>query len=737
MSLPEHKVNVGFRESEMVMPADQADADAPPAVERQPLPAKPPHGEGIGAPLAEIRARLIAIIDSVDDILKEHAAPLLAEARRQLGACACRIAVIGEVKVGKSTLINALAARPGLLPTRFNPWSAVVCALHFRNAAEAPEHAAVFHLFAADEWQRLAEGGGGLYEPSGRPISGFAPELLRTQLGLMRQRAERRLGSRFQTLLGQCHRFAALTPQLIAEYVGAGDDGAAAAPGARQLYSEITRAADFYFGDGPFAFPATLIDTPGTNDPFLVGDEVTRRSLEDADIHLVVVSALRPLSVSDLAVLRLLKKMHKDRLIVFINRSDQLANPEAARRVKAAVEARLSAELPALRIPVICGSAWLAGRLLEPQAAACAAAEAAPPSPPDGSRGLLSAGSGMGELSAAISKTMCASGVAVLLRQIAACLAEWLHSAERADRAEVGAIEEARATRRKNAEAARARVAEEQRALTLFEERADALRKSFREVGDHLHDIVKLGSNMLRTQLRDTVRDFSDAQADALLRALPRRKAWQAWQCDAEPLREQVEDRYLRAIARIEAEFARVEQFLYPHLKVIVAGLLPDYDPELLAAPVWPLDKGPSTAALSRLGSMDLEAGWLRRLLSARRTLLDRANHVRRHIQQEFFPLVEDLIEDAEQHLKLRVDYTLERANAIVAGLRMGIERRRASLASEFAQLNGAGDSDANEQLARAQYDRTAICIARRAASTSALEQLTALLERLDALQRA
>src|ERR1700680_4507513 len=98
--------------------------------------------------------------------------------------------------------------------------------------------------------------------------------------------------------------------------------------------------------------------------------------------------------------------------------------------------------------------------------------------------------------------------------------------------------------------------------------------------------MVNLGGNMLRTELRDTVRDFAEDQADALLRALPRQKFWQ---CDVAPLREQLEGNYIAAVERIAAELARVEQFLYPHLRVIVTGLLPDYDGELLEAPAWPL----------------------------------------------------------------------------------------------------------------------------------------------------
>jgi hypothetical protein len=110
---------------------------------------------------------------------------------------------------------------------------------------------------------------------------------------------------------------------------------------------------------------------------------------------------------------------------------------------------------------------------------------------------------------------------------------------------------------------------------------------------------------------------------------------------------------------------------------------------------------------------------------------------VRRLIQQEFFALVEELVQGAEQHLKLRVDYTMQRANAIGAGLRMGIDQRRASLAGELALLSGSGDEDALARFEREQCERASICVARRAVYASALEQLTQMLESLDALQGA
>jgi hypothetical protein len=184
-------------------------------------PSPPP--EGIGAPLEAARDALIDLITRLAGVLGDHAGPLLEVARRQLDERSCRIAVIGQIKAGKSTFINALARLPGLLPTDINPWTVVVTALHFRSAPVPPEHAAVFHLFSVDEWRALAEGGGRLRELTERLVPGFQPDLLRAQLDVMRKRAERRLGPKFPELLGQCHRYQTVTPQLLTDYVSAGD----------------------------------------------------------------------------------------------------------------------------------------------------------------------------------------------------------------------------------------------------------------------------------------------------------------------------------------------------------------------------------------------------------------------------------------------------------------------------------------------------------------------------------
>src|SRR5262245_43845039 len=53
------------------------------------------------------------------------------EALKLLARLTCRIAVVGQVKSGKSSFINALVRRPSLLPTDVNPWTTAITQLHF------------------------------------------------------------------------------------------------------------------------------------------------------------------------------------------------------------------------------------------------------------------------------------------------------------------------------------------------------------------------------------------------------------------------------------------------------------------------------------------------------------------------------------------------------------------------------------------------------------------------------
>ena len=283
----------------------------------------------------------------------------------------CNIAVLGQMNSGKSTLVNTLIGKPDFLPAEITPWTTVVTNLHF-GVPNMPRSGAVFDFFDADEWQRLAEGSTRVRELTERLIPDLDWATFYRQVGDMREKAMAKLGPRFEDLLGSQHSFSHVTPGLLQKYVCA--EPAIEETGAAETgqYSVITKAAHLYFDLGGFFYPTLVIDTPGINDPFLVRDEITRQNLERANIFVIVVTARQPLSNADVDLLRILRGLDKDRIIVFVNKIDEVENfPEFEAAVHSRIKGVLEREFPAARIPIIMGSARWAGLAL-------AAADGAP-----------------------------------------------------------------------------------------------------------------------------------------------------------------------------------------------------------------------------------------------------------------------------------------------------------------------------------------------------------------------
>ncbi|MEL7048683.1 MAG: dynamin family protein [Pseudomonadota bacterium] len=288
----------------------------------------------VGQSLDELRKELVESGSKLRDVVEPEAQPLVEETAKLLHRQVFRLGVIGQIKAGKSTFINAFIQRPDFLPTDVNPWTTAVTRLHFGtdtgqlgapNPKTGKPPKARFTFFNETEWQRLAEGGGRLRELTERLVPGFEPELLKQQVDALRRRAEARLGASYPQLLGQSHAFEDIDNNLLKQYVCAGPIKAPVDQQASQgQFSDITKSADVRCEGGPFQFPVTVMDTPGTNDPFLLRDEITRRSLEAADLYVVVLTARQPLSQADLALLRILRGLHKDRIIIYINRIDDL-----------------------------------------------------------------------------------------------------------------------------------------------------------------------------------------------------------------------------------------------------------------------------------------------------------------------------------------------------------------------------------------------------------------------------
>ena len=279
---------------------------------------------------------------------------------------ACRIAFVGQVKAGKSSLINILVEQPGLLPADINPCTAVITRLSF-GVLDKPRAGASFTFFSRDEWRRLSLGGR-TRELTDRLFPDFDWEVLKSQVTAMEERARKKLGASFEDLLGKEHVYPEIQPNLLVRYVGTEYSHAESeAERAEGEFSDITKCADIFLDLGAFSFPTVLIDTPGVNDPFLVRDEITRQNLELADICVVVITAWQRLSATDLNLLRMLRGLKKDRLIVFVNKVDEVkGGEEVLNEIGRQVSATLEQEFPSARIPVVLGSAAFALKALNP-----------------------------------------------------------------------------------------------------------------------------------------------------------------------------------------------------------------------------------------------------------------------------------------------------------------------------------------------------------------------------------
>ncbi len=285
---------------------------------------------------------------------------MFAKAVDFLDQCHVRISVVGQVKAGKSTLINVLSGTKDLLPTEVNPWTAVITNLHFGHL-DKPHGGGVFQLFSEDEWQRMLEGDKEARALAEDFLPGFDSTVLKKQVEEMQEKARKRLGSLYKHLLGKRHHFNKITSEILERYVSAGHqdtDGEIDESANAGRFSGITKAAEVYLEPGPFSIPVTLSDTPGINDPFLVRDEITTNSFRDTDIFVVALSIHQALGVADMALLKMLSRHSGKSTVIFVNRIDEVDNLAVdVPKVLETLEKKLKSEMGGVNYKLIAGSA--------------------------------------------------------------------------------------------------------------------------------------------------------------------------------------------------------------------------------------------------------------------------------------------------------------------------------------------------------------------------------------------
>ena len=606
----------------------------------------------------------------------------------------CRIAIIGQVKAGKSSFINAFVRRPGLLPTHVNPWTTAVTHLHFGQPDAPPDVAAKFTFFDANEWERLATGGGQIRELTQRLVPGFEPELLKHHIDAMRRRSEFRLGDSMAGLLGTDHQFETLNPEILKQYVCSGATHLTE-PGVEQagVYSDVVKQADLYFHAKDFSFPTVIVDTPGTNDPFLVRDEITRRALEAADIYIVVLTARQALSTSDLAMLRILRGLHKDRIAIFINRIDELGDiirdtPEIVEHVRQG----LQREFERSDIPIVAGSAMWAQtaiggaepeirRQLSARAKAYATHlglpigtltpvdAATPAAPTDQAAKALMQCSGLPELCTVLAGLTMRSHAGHVLKQIANSLSELTQVSLTSAKHEIRILEHEGKTEElrhvQGAEELRLIKAEvrdnEQLTLTLHGLLIDLQTRTDQTIADQCARAVET--------LEEIVHDFSEVEGSKLVEMIEAGNQQRVWTCDTSLLRRMIERSFVHLYRETEKSIAEHEAYIFPKLRDLLEQQLPS-DQQPPAALRAPGERElPSLSALGQTVALDLAVPWWKRWWSNRRSPAEQHRELDRVIRQEFYPMVHMLVKSARSRLKSQQARVLQNSSMVYLSL--------------------------------------------------------------------
>lgn len=306
------------------------------------------------------RQALIQIAEEMVETASDEAQPFISRILTDLKALNPGVAFVGQIKAGKSRLINGFTGQANFLPSDVNPWTTVITDMHFGHPSGRITGGA-FHFFDNAQWRALLSEGDEIRTLLPDAEDGYKRKIIEEQIEAMKSRAKARLGDRYEDLLGTSHDLEDLTQDDLARYVSAGpdpDDQADHDTASGPYYSDLTRKADLYFEQGLFPFPLTVTDTPGINDPLLIREEISHQYLRNSDFFVVVLSAHQALSQADLKLMRLMQALELGQMVVFVNRVDELnQGAEDAAKVHADVRAGLERALGSARMTVIMGSA--------------------------------------------------------------------------------------------------------------------------------------------------------------------------------------------------------------------------------------------------------------------------------------------------------------------------------------------------------------------------------------------
>lgn len=277
-------------------------------------------------PMTSAMSALTTQIDQLTEVADARSSARLATLKTRMENFTASVTLVGQVKAGKSSLVNILSARPALLPSDVNPWTSVVTTLNINTRTQGDTKSR-FTFFEQEEWDNLMVGGGRLGELANRAGADDEMDDIRRQIGEMKAKSEERLGKHFDLILGQSHQYDYFDEELIQRYVCLGDEDDPDINPKTGRFADVTKSAELYMDIPQYPISLKLCDTPGVNDTFMVREQITLRSLRGSEVCIVVLAASQALTTMDMALMRIIAQFENRQIILFVNRIDELADP--------------------------------------------------------------------------------------------------------------------------------------------------------------------------------------------------------------------------------------------------------------------------------------------------------------------------------------------------------------------------------------------------------------------------
>lgn len=209
------------------------------------------------------------------------------------------LGVIGQMKCGKSTFLNAFVFGDTVLPSATTPMTAALSVITYGEKKKL-----VAEFYTQDEWaEQKLQATRSLDE-----VSGNAMEESKVK-------AAKELVAKSANLPGDVNSFLGKsqddTFENLKEYVGA--DG---------RFVSITKSVTIYYPH-EYLKGVEIVDTPGFNDPIVSREERTKEFLKKADVILLMLYASRAFDSTDRAILfKNVRQCGIGKILIGVNKYD-------------------------------------------------------------------------------------------------------------------------------------------------------------------------------------------------------------------------------------------------------------------------------------------------------------------------------------------------------------------------------------------------------------------------------